>query len=227
MNLIILYFFIGLDKADTADYVCTVYFDRPAPCLGGILALDGNSGATIWIHWTAHAIFSIDCELDLTGDEVKDCIIAGRGGILHAVNGRDGSTIWEMSQRDLTMRNRQKYFDIYDAKYIADIDDDGVGDIIASHTQQSDGTPSEIVLISGKSGNTIHSEDLPGSEQLFTAPQILVHPDGENYLLLATNSEHEHKSGGLYAIPQSKFLHGEFVSTMLVFISSLFNESLK
>jgi hypothetical protein len=199
-----------LDKADTPDSVCALNFDQSTPCLGGVLALDGRSGETIWTHWTAHAIFSVDCGLDLNGDNVKDCIISGRGGILHAINGVDGSSIWELPYKDLSMLSQQRYYDVYDARYIADIDDDGIGDVVASHTWLSDGSQSEVILVSGKNGKRINSMDFPGKEQLFVAPQIIVHPDGETYFILVASNQN--KAGGLYIIPHSKLLKGEFVS---------------
>ncbi|XP_001604173.1 uncharacterized protein LOC100120537 isoform X1 [Nasonia vitripennis] len=205
---IIVGFSTGLDKAESPEYVCALYFDQSAPCLGGVMALDGKSGETLWTHWTAHAIFSVDCGLDLTGDKVKDCIIAGRGGILHAINGQDGNILWELPYRDLSMLTQQRFYDIYDARYIADVDDDGVGDIVASHTWQAGGSQSEVLLVSGKNGNKINSMDFPGKEQLFVAPQIIVHPDGETYFVL-TSSDQE-KNGGLFIIPHSKLLKGEF-----------------
>lgn len=181
------------------------------------MALDGKSGETIWIHWTSHAVFSVDCGLDLTGDKVKDCVIAGRGGILHAISGQDGSSLWELPYQDLSML-QQRYYEIYDARYIADVDDDGVGDVVASHTWQADKSQSEVLLLSGKSGSKINTINFPGNEQLFVAPQIIVHPDGETYFILAANDEQ--KSGGLYIIPHSNLLKGEFVSCIAFFINN-------
>lgn len=76
----------GLDMIDTPEYICALYFEGQIPCFGGVLALNGKTGDTIWTHWTARAIFSVDCDLDLTNDKINDCIICGRGGILHAID---------------------------------------------------------------------------------------------------------------------------------------------
>lgn len=178
--------------------------------MGGVMALDGSNGETIWTHWTAHAVFSVDCSIDLNNDTVKDCLIAGRGGILHAINGKDGSSIWELPYRDPSMLTQQRYYDVYDARYIADVDNDGIGDVIASHTWQSDEAQSEVILLSGKNGNKINSIDFSEKEKLFVAPQVLVHPDGETYFVLVASGQE--KEGGIYIIPHSNFIKGEFVS---------------
>ncbi|CAL7946258.1 unnamed protein product [Xylocopa violacea] len=205
---IIIGFSTGLDMMNTPEYICTLYFDGQIPCFGGILALDGKTGDTFWTHWTPHAIISVDCSLDLTNDEIKDCIICGRGGILHAVNGNNGASIWELPVQDSLISEEWKFSDIYDAKFMADIDGDSIGDIIASHTMQSrEIHKSEILIISGFNGNIIHSSVLPNTEQLFLAPQRLVHPDGESIFVLVTSSQKQ--SGGLYVIPQVNLMYGD------------------
>lgn len=210
-----------MDATDSPDYVCNLYFKDQKPCFGGVIALNGKSGDIIWTHWTSHAIFSVDCNLDLTGDSTKDCIISGRGGILHAVNGRDGISIWEIPRADkgqLTSDNP----DIYDAKYIVDIDNDKIGDVIASHILQMDEKlVSEIVIVSGKSGKIIRNVQLPDTEELFVAPQVLVHPDGENIFVIVTNSQKQ--SGGLYVIRQAQLMQGELVIITEFFYKKFLN----
>lgn len=71
----------GADGHNVPDFVCTIYFDRKAPCLGGVIALDGLTGNTVWQHWTSHPIFMVDCSADLTEDKTNDCLISGKGGV--------------------------------------------------------------------------------------------------------------------------------------------------
>lgn len=193
------------------EYICTMYFGNQTPCLGGVLALNGKTGETIWTHWTAHAIFSIDCGVDLTNDEIKDCVISGRGGILQAINGRDGSNIWEIPiEETIASAQQQKILDVYDARFITDMNGDSISDVIASHAMQSnDIRASNILVISGRNGNIIRNINLPDTEQLFIAPQIIVQSDGENIFVLATNSQQE--AGGLYIVSQANIFYGNLV----------------
>ncbi|XP_029672329.1 uncharacterized protein LOC115240981 isoform X1 [Formica exsecta] len=206
---IIVGFSTGLDTMDAPEYICTLYFGNQTPCLGGVLALNGKTGETIWTHWTAHAIFSIDCGVDLTNDKIKDCIISGRGGILQAINGRDGSNIWEIPIQDtVASPQQQRILDIYDARFITDMDGDGIGDVIASHAMQSDDVrASNVLIISGRSGDIIRKVNLPDTEQLFIAPQIMVQSDGENIFVLATSSQQQ--AGGLYIVSQANMFYGD------------------
>lgn len=200
---------------DAPEYICTLYFGNQTPCLGGVLALNGKTGETIWTHWTAHAIFSIDCGVDLTNDKIKDCIISGRGGILQAINGRDGSNIWEIPIQDtVASPQQQRILDIYDARFITDMDGDGIGDVIASHAMQSDDVrASNVLVISGRSGDIIRKVNLPDTEQLFIAPQIMVQSDGENIFVLATSSQQE--AGGLYIVSQANMFYGDLVCNQI------------
>lgn len=200
---------------DAPEYICTLYFGNQTPCLGGVLALNGKTGDTMWTHWTAHAIFSIDCGVDLTNDKIKDCIISGRGGILQAINGRDGSNIWEIPIQDtIASPQQQKILDVYDARFITDMDGDGIGDVIASHAMQSDDIrTSNVLVISGKRGDIIRDVNLPDTEQLFIVPQIMVQSDGENIFVLATSSQQE--AGGLYIVSQANIFYGDLVCNQI------------
>lgn len=191
--------------------VCTIYFGKLPPCSGGVLALNGKTGDTIWTHWAAHSIYSIDCGADLTNDKIKDCVISGRGRILQAIDGRDGSTIWEIGA--LHNPASQIILDVYDARFIADMDGDGTGDVIASHVMQSDNVQaSNVLVISGRNGVIIRDIDLPDTEQLFVAPQIIVHPDGENIFVLTTTSQQD--AGGLYIVSQANIFYGDLVCSI-------------
>ena len=46
-----------------------------------VLFLDGITGEELWSHYAAHEIFSINCNADITGDGVNDCIGGGRAGV--------------------------------------------------------------------------------------------------------------------------------------------------
>lgn len=207
---------------DASEDICTVYFEKQTPCLGGVLALNGKTGEIIWTHWTAHAIFSVDCGIDLTNDKIKDCIISGRGGILQAINGYDGSSIWEIPVKSpATSLGQKRTLDVCDARFMMDMDGDGTGDVIASRAVQTDDVrTSNMQIISGKSGTIIRNINLPESEQLLIAPQVLVHPDGENVFVLAINSQKQ--AGGLYIVSQASIFYGDLVCSCITAASHSF-----
>lgn len=54
---------------------------QPRMCEGGIIALNGQTGTTIWQTWTEFNVFSMFCSRDMNADGRKDCVAAGRGGV--------------------------------------------------------------------------------------------------------------------------------------------------
>ena len=74
---------------------------RVASCFGGVLALDGRDGHTLWETYAGHEVYAITCEHDLNRDNVTDCVAAGRYGAFLAINAADGSILWTFSAKKL------------------------------------------------------------------------------------------------------------------------------
>ncbi len=45
---LIVVFVAGADGYNVPDVVCDIYFDGKPPCFGGVMAIDGRTGKTIW-----------------------------------------------------------------------------------------------------------------------------------------------------------------------------------
>jgi hypothetical protein len=43
-------------------------------------------------------VFSVFCKIDVNKDGQVDCIAAGRGGLLIAINGKTGLFLWEIQE---------------------------------------------------------------------------------------------------------------------------------
>lgn len=93
---------------------------------------------------------------------------------------------------------------MYSAQYIADIDGDGVVDVIASHTVSDlsgNAVKGHLLVISGKFGHMLRMVEMPGGSESYYSPQLLVHPDGETVILIGTGGTASHSWGGLHAVP--------------------------
>ncbi|XP_067007692.2 uncharacterized protein [Anabrus simplex] len=209
----------GADGHDVPDIVCTLYFKGVIPCLGGLLALDGKSGTIIWQHWAPHAVYTVDCGADLTGDNVKDCLATGKGGVLRVVNGNDGSLVWQLEHQQSVDQELQ--IDSYAGQFIPDIDGDEIQDILAAHTEDSSGGGAgpavcgHLVLLSGHNGKMLQKLATPGGEETYYAPQILVQMDGELLVLFGTGG---HASpGGLYVVPLQQLTLGELLQVKTLY----------
>ena len=47
-------------------------------CGGGVMAVNGKDGQQMWVRYTPHELFASNCNIDITGDGTKDCILGGR-----------------------------------------------------------------------------------------------------------------------------------------------------
>lgn len=74
--------------------ICDKYYNGQFPCFGGIYAVDGESGERLWVHYSMHEIFSVNCNGDLDKDGIPDCLVAGRVAVFEAVSGRTGNLLW-------------------------------------------------------------------------------------------------------------------------------------
>jgi len=61
----------------------------------GIMAFDGSNGNTLWTVQTRDEIFASAVYNDITGDSVPDVFIGGRSAEMRAIDGSDGTVLWE------------------------------------------------------------------------------------------------------------------------------------
>ncbi|XP_054284858.1 uncharacterized protein LOC129001555 isoform X2 [Macrosteles quadrilineatus] len=181
---------MGLDEE-----VCPSYMPGVPTCLGGVMALDGGSGAVLWQHWTHRSVLFVDCSTDLNGDKTNDCVISGKGGVLSALSGLDGSVLWELKKPP-----SKDDVDVYAVQYINDVDFDLVPDILAAHSSIVAGeAQGHLVVLSGRTGRVVSQASTPGYLPVYSHPQVMVRPDGTDVLLFTTGSTES--AGGLYAVP--------------------------
>ncbi|CAG2181281.1 unnamed protein product, partial [Oppiella nova] len=72
----------GLDASSYNYISCQIYFNQTkadtSGCGGGVMAIDGRTGEQLWIRYTPHELFASNCNNDINGDAIKDCILGGR-----------------------------------------------------------------------------------------------------------------------------------------------------
>ncbi|KAG4068752.1 hypothetical protein HA402_002443 [Bradysia odoriphaga] len=166
-------------------------------CEGGILAIDGINGNTIWQKWTAFNVFSLYCSEDLNDDMLNDCVASGRGGLVIGVNGRNGNVLWQL--KDDTEDSTVAIINLYTVNSIRDLNGDNIADVLAVHVEERrTSRAGHIKLISGKDGKVIRSIPTPFNEEVFVPIQIITQFDGTECLLIVTGGQNS--AGGLYLI---------------------------
>ncbi|KAF5276755.1 hypothetical protein FQR65_LT16205 [Abscondita terminalis] len=200
----------GDDSAMPPELYCEIFFGVSPPCNGGVLALNGSNGNTLWKKWLPHSVFTVACTADVNADNMTDCLITGKGGIFFALNARNGSTIWEFSDKT---KDPKLIMDIYWVNFIPDQNGDGTCDVLLSHTSQKGRSRlGHLMLVCGKTGSLLYQASMPGNAETYYAPQLL--DQGGNFsILFGTGSPTV--PGNLSIVPLRDLLLGNLTPVTL------------
>ncbi|XP_055547055.1 uncharacterized protein LOC129731241 [Wyeomyia smithii] len=174
-------------------------------CGGGLMALNGLNGDTMWQRWTSFTIFSLKCAIDINSDGQSDCVAAGRGGLILAVDGKKGNILWELKDYSDLESYAETSIDLYTINVVRDLNNDGIADVLAVHveeTQRAHG--GHIKLISGATGIILKSIPTPYREEMFVPIQVLVQKDGSEQFLMVTGGQNS--PGGIYTLKQESLM---------------------
>ncbi|XP_058825004.1 uncharacterized protein LOC131685356 [Topomyia yanbarensis] len=174
-------------------------------CGGGLMALNGINGNTLWQRWTSFTIFSLKCAIDINSDGQSDCVAAGRGGLILAIDGKNGNILWELKDYSDLESYAETSIDLYTINVVRDLNNDGIGDVLAVHveeTQRAHG--GHIKLISGATGIILKSIPTPYREEMFVPIQALVRKDGTEQFLMVTGGQNS--PGGIYTLKQESLM---------------------
>ena len=214
---VILGYGTGADGYNIPDFVCDIYFSGQAPCLGGVLALDGQDGRELWRLWTEHEVFSLTCQADLDKDNVTDCLAGGRAGVFLAVSLKTGTMIWQFEDHAI----KSDLMNVFAAQFVPDLDNDGVQDVLAVHGGDPLSDPAHrnmygrLILFSGADGRLLRWVATPDRRESYYPPQLKTGPGGSQIVIFATGGNIN--SGALYAISLLDLYRKNINRTRLVY----------
>ena len=170
-------------------------------CKVRVVAMDGRNGTKFWQKQVNFPAFGVRCELDVNSDGVKDCLVTGRGAGFAAIDGRDGSLLWDVDP-SITFPPYNFYFPLI----VEDLDNDGVDDIINMHSgdvsykpDEHNRSPGYFVVVSGKTGQSLVPPMLtPDGHESYMSP-VLFKLNGKDDLVLF-GSGGETVPGSLWAV---------------------------
>ncbi|XP_078658307.1 uncharacterized protein LOC144903766 [Branchiostoma floridae x Branchiostoma belcheri] len=199
----------GADGYHIPSVVCDLYFNGSFPCFGGLLALDGTTGHELWRSFADHEIFGVNCNEDISGDGVNDCLAGGRSGAFQAVSGRDGRVLWKFGPQE----DKVEMMNLYTAQFLPDMDGDGVPDVLAAHGGDPLREPGSLyrlsgrlLILSGKDGRVLRWAEVPDRRETYYSPQVYPRQDGRLSVLFGTGGETH--AGSLWRIPLDELYEG-------------------
>ena len=165
---------------------------RVPSCYGGVLALDGRDGHTLWEAYAGHEVYALSCEHDLNHDTVTDCVAAGRYGAFIAINAADGSLLWTFSTENLRLSSHGAHalvqanmqMHMYSPQAVGDLNADGVVDFVQtygggtstlSESKAEWEQPGFVLLVSGADGTLLRDAlETPDSHEIRSSPQVVL-----------------------------------------------------
>ncbi|XP_076457343.1 uncharacterized protein LOC143291388 [Babylonia areolata] len=189
---VILGFATGADGLVIPPIVCDIYFNGSFPCFGGLLALEGLTGRELWRHYAYHELFALNCNVDLDGDGVKDCLGGGRAAAFEAVSCKEGRLLWRFEDGEV----RNRFSNVYTPQFVHDMDGDHVPDILIVHGGDPIAQPhsktresARIALMSGRTGRVLRWMVVPEGQESYYSPQVYRQADGTQVVLFGTGGE--------------------------------------
>ncbi len=194
-----------MNKDGVMDVVTIEDFSR---CAVRVIAMDGRNGTKFWYKVVHFLAFGVRCELDVNSDGVQDCLVIGRGAGFAAIDGQDGSLLWSVDPSIIFPP-----YNFYFPLIIEDLDNDGISDIINMHggdisydAEEHDRSPGYLVVISGKTGQSLFPPILtPDGHESYMSP-VLFKLNGKDDLVLF-GSGGETVPGSLWAVSLASIRH--------------------
>ena len=189
-----------------------------------VIALDGRTGRVLWTAPARDQVFGSATFLDISRDGTPDVIIGGRSAVLLALDGRDGTRLWEFFPDSLSSRERG-FYEFFNAQIIPDEDGDGIEDLLTANggdvlaaPGDPNRPPGRLMVISGKSGTLIASAEMPDGRETYMSPVVgKLRPSGELEIIYGSGGETI--GGHLYRTALSDLLRQD-VSASIVLASS-------
>ena len=172
----------------------------------GVLALDGATGQELWRQRADAQMVGSATFYDITEDGIPDVIIGGRKHNLKAMDGRDGTVIWEYEYKfDNDPILQYARYNFYNSTVVPDQDGDGAPEILtvnggnwnAAPRSEDDRFPGVLMLLNARTGAVIAADTMPDGRESYMSPLCFRQPgDSEFHIIFGTGGETV--SGNLY-----------------------------
>lgn len=173
----------------------------------GIVAIDGNSGKTIWKVKSETQIYTSALFQDVDNDSVADVFIGGRNASFYAISGKTGEIIWEFWAKSKGHWKESGYYNFYATQWLSDQNKDGFKDLLVANGGDATIKPNDknrpqgkLMIISGKDGKILNEAVLPHFRETYYAPHIHTNYGAKNPSIIFASGG-ENIDGNLWEVP--------------------------
>jgi hypothetical protein len=191
-------------------------------CPSGILAFDGTSGKLLWQAPSEDQVVGSANFLDVTGDQIPEVFIGGRGQVLKCLNGVNGKLVWEFKAASNTpIEACCLQYNFYNVQFITDQDGDQLRDVLVSNggnanaraSSEMDRYPGVLAVFSSSTGKILAVDTIPDGKETYMSP--VVHDffgDGNFSIIIGTGGET--LGGNLFKVSLDSLMKGSIASSI-------------
>jgi outer membrane protein assembly factor BamB len=187
-----------------------------------MMAIDGKTGNLIWKRSAENQVFGSALLYDIDRDGIEDVIFGGRNGILDAISGRTGKTIWEFSASVGAELIGEKYFNFYNPQLIPDQDGDGLMDILVANggnvlkqPYDPDRPVGYLLVISSAEGTILQEAAMPDSKETYQSA-VLSGDSNLDEIEVAYGTGGETIGGSFYVCKLTDVLEGDLSNSKIL-----------
>lgn len=181
-----------------------------------VIATNGATGEQIWRSTGHEDLIGSATFASLGGDPTIDVVIGGRRGALLAIDGSDGSVLWEFDDQE------GRWFNFYTSQIVPDQNGDGIVDLVAVNGGLVVDQPEEgggivdpdkrhlgtVFVVSGVDGSVLTSVRVPDQRESYMSPVLLpLDSKGDVDVLIGTGGET--LPGAVWKWPLNALMDGE------------------
>ena len=194
--------------------------------ISGILAINGSTGETLWNAPSRNEVFGSAVFQDITNDGIKDVFITGREAQFYALDGGNGSLLWDFYPYGTDPAD-SGWFNFYNPQFIDDIDGDSYSDFIVTNggdhsapEWETNRPPGHIMVLSSMTGEILANVVVPDSAETYCSPIVVdLQNNGNKWVLFGTGGEN--LGGSFYACPLSSILSNNTNGSIVLASDSL------
>ena len=186
----------------------------------GILAFDGVDGSSLWTVPTWDEVFTSAIFNDINNDNIPDVFIGGRNSQFYAINGADGTILWEAFPQGVGLNPADSgWYNFYSGQLIADQNGDLVQDILVANGGDHNAAPwdprppGHLMVLSGLTGSVLAMAVVPDSNETYCSP-VVADLQGNGTFQIVFGTGGENHSGSMWVADLLSLMNNDLSSSV-------------
>ena len=190
----------------------------------GVIAFDGFDGNVLWSLASPDEIFTSAIFNDINNDSIPDVFIGGRNAQFYAIDGSDGSIIWEAFPQNSGLNPSDSgWYNFYSGQFINDQNGDNIKDVLVANGGDHTAAPwdprptGHLMILDGLNGSVLAKAACADSGETYCSP-VVIDQGINNSPLVVYGTGGEHSGGNMFVTTLTDLMNNDI--SMSVSIAS-------